>query len=226
MVNNSSPNSLLQTDDNHVAINTFEHFSWTGVDKNGDGIVEVLIAKGEGHSPIIWADTNNDGKIDTRFDYDVATGKLMSSEMPPESYNTDLINNLPELSSFQIPEQSQIYDGKYSIHVDESGQDYKVSISSNDDSTIDIVAIHEAGKDPFLLLDADGDGHLETLYGYNHNDSHVGSIPLEHPIDATYNANFEHPTDHYTHESDYIYEQELYFNHHDNVEASHGFDMP
>ena len=239
---------LYPSDDNHVAINTFDHFSWTGIDKNGDGILEVLIAKEEGYSPVVWADTDNDGKIDTRFDYDATTGNLMSSDMPPEAYNTDLINDLPVLDHLQIPELSQIYSGNYSLQIEEYEQNFKISIASNDEHTIDIIAIHEEGKDPFLILDTDGDGHLETLYGYDHNVNHVESLALEQPIDPIlFNQEIdsdgggEHPLTinppgcnpqdyiHYTNtnesnQTDHL-GQESYFNNHDDVVA-HDFDAP
>jgi hypothetical protein len=241
IANHITPDPLPSLEDNHIAINTFEHFSWTGVDKNGDGILEVLIAKGEGNSPIVWADTDNDGKMDTRFDYDASTGNLMSSEMPPETYSIDLVNNLPELEHLQIPEESQIYHGNYSIEIEEMDENFKVSIASNDEHNVDIVALHQEGKDPILIVDADGDGHLETLYGYDHNFNHVASVPLDNPLDLivfnqeSTDENGEHPliidppnsdenSDHFAHESNH-FEQDTHFNNHDEVVA-HDFDIP
>ena len=49
--------------DNHVVVAERGEITWTGIDKDGDGIAEILIAHAKGGSPIVMMDTDGDGML-------------------------------------------------------------------------------------------------------------------------------------------------------------------
>lgn len=170
--------------DGHLTINTVDgHFVWTGIDKNEDGIAEVLIAKEEGHPPVIFVDTDNDGKTDTRFDYDAETGQLMATEITPTAYSMSEVSDLPAIAEegLQAPEEAVVYEGDYQVDIQSQGDNYIINMASAEAEFADVRAAFFDDTPPAFGLDNDGDGKIETVYTYE--GGHTSSIPIETPVE-------------------------------------------
>jgi hypothetical protein len=228
-------------EDQHVVMNTHEHSSWTGIDKNGDGIVDVLISRVEGHAPTVMVDTDQDGQLDTRFDLDPETGHTMASVIDPLHIPVSIVSDLGEIEQgqeFNAPTDAHMYTGEINVNILPSANGYLVGIDTDHDQLVDTIYTHADGEKPIIGLDADGDGHIETEYQYNHDHHFVvaheqpplGYLHLDHPEDSNSHLSSD-DHDHQEHPNYYPTEETVSHPHgssdgesfpHDDSSQSHG----
>ncbi|AEI51508.1 hypothetical protein [Runella slithyformis] len=192
--------------DEHVVIADRGEIIWTGIDKNGDGVAEILTARVQGQPPIVMMDTDNDGRLDTRYFLDAASGQMASSSMEQTVMGMNDINEIP-----QIEPGSTFYTAGYRdsggggdlpVSIIEENGSYIVGIDTDGDALVDILALNQDGKEPFVAMDMDSDGRVETSYTFHSEQQIVVSLenqPME-PMLLTDQEELPDPT--YTAEVD------------------------
>ncbi|MCF0040050.1 hypothetical protein [Dyadobacter fanqingshengii] len=155
--------------------------TWTGIDKDEDGQAEILMARINGQSPMVLMDTDGDGLLDTRYDYEASSGRTYASVIDPISMSAAEIAQLeivpvgPDMGFFN---QSTSGHSSESLPVSivEYGDSYVVSLDSNNDNTVDAITYLTDDRGPIVGLDHDNDGQIETGYVY---DSESGTINFQ-----------------------------------------------
>ncbi|KAA0989254.1 hypothetical protein [Dyadobacter aurulentus] len=162
--------------------------TWTGIDADEDGQAEILMARINGQSPMVLMDTDGDGLLDTRYDYEASSGRTYASVIDPISMNASEIAQLevvpvgPDMGFFN---QSANSESSQSLPVSivAYGESYVVSLDSNHDDTVDAITYLADDQGPIVGLDHDNDGQIETGYVY---DSKSGTISFrEAPLEDT-----------------------------------------
>ncbi|SKB47557.1 hypothetical protein [Dyadobacter psychrophilus] len=155
--------------------------TWTGIDKDEDGQAEILMARINGQSPMVLMDTDGDGLLDTRYDYEASSGRTYASVIDPISMSAAEIAQLeivpvgPDMGFFN---QSTAGHSSESLPVSivEYGDSYVVSLDSNNDNTVDAITYLTDDRGPIVGIDHDNDGQIETGYVY---DSESGTINFQ-----------------------------------------------
>lgn len=158
--------------------------TWTGIDKNGDGQAEVLMARINGQSPMILMDTDGDGILDTRYDYDLESGKTFASEITPFSMSTADIEHMEYVEvgadmGFYDHSGSEQISGTLPVSIAELDNGYLIHMDSNMDNTIDALTLMMDERGPVVGLDFDNDGQIEMGYIYNPDSQLVSAIEME-----------------------------------------------
>lgn len=160
-------------DHQYVVVAERGDVTWTGIDRNEDGQAEILVARINGQSPMVLVDSDGDGLLDTRYDYDAESGQTFASVIEPISMTTSEIPNIEEVAvgpdmGFFHEVTLQPADGKLSVSIVEDGSTYVVSLDADKDNAIDAIAYFADGRGPIVGLDQDHDGHIETGYVYDY----------------------------------------------------------
>jgi hypothetical protein len=161
--------------------------TWTGIDKDGDGQAEILMARINGQSPMVLLDTDDDGILDTRFDYDAASGKTFASAIEPFSMSTSEIAHLedipvgPDMGFFNHSGNEQTSE-KLPVSIYQSNDQYVVSLDSNHDNTVDVITYLTDERGPVVGMDFDNDGQIERGFVYDAETQSVSSVEME-PMD-------------------------------------------
>jgi len=146
--------------------------TWTGIDKDGDGNAEMLMARIHGQPPLVLMDTDGDGVLDTRYDYDSATGKTYASVIDPITMSIQDIEKMeyfPEDSDLGFFSQNSAIQatGPLPVVIYQEGDVFLVSMDSNLDNTVDAVTYLSDDRGPVVGLDFDNDGKIEMGYVYD-----------------------------------------------------------
>lgn len=158
--------------------------TWTGIDKNGDGQAEILMARINGQSPMVLLDTDGDGVLDTRYDYEVASGKTFGSRIEPFSMSVADIEHLeyipvePDMGFFNHSGNEQI-TGSLPVSIYAENDQYVVSMDSDMDHTVDAITYLTDDRGPVVGLDFDNDGQIEMGYVYDTVNQTVNSLEME-----------------------------------------------
>ncbi len=165
----------------HVIVAERGAVTWTGIDKDEDGQAEILMARINGQSPMVLMDTDGDGLLDTRYDYEASSGRTYASVIEPISMSAAEIAQLeivpvgPDMGFFNQSTSGDSSDGS-PVSIVEFGDSYVVSLDSNHDNTVDAISYLTDNHGPIVGLDHDNDGQIETGYIY---DSESGTISLQ-----------------------------------------------
>ena len=156
----------------HVIVAERGAVTWTGIDKDEDGQAEILVAKINGQSPMVLMDTDGDGLLDTRYDYEASSGKTYASAIDPISMNAAEIEQLeivpvgPDMGFFNQAKNDQTTE-TLPVSIIEEGNAYVVSLDSNGDKTVDAITFLTDERGPIVGLDQDNDGKIEMGYVYD-----------------------------------------------------------
>jgi hypothetical protein len=159
-------------DQQHVIVAERGAVTWTGIDKDEDGQAEILMARINGQSPMVLMDTDGDGLLDTRYDYEASSGKTYASAIDPISMNAAEIEQLeivpvgPDMGFFNQAKNDQLTEF-LPVSIVESGNSYVISLDSNGDKTVDAITYLTDERGPIVGLDHDNDGQIETGYVYD-----------------------------------------------------------
>lgn len=157
--------------DEHVVIADRGEIIWTGIDKNGDGVAEILTARVQGQPPIVMMDTDNDGRLDMRYFLDTNSGLMASSPMEHTVMGMNDVNEIPHIepgSAFHTANLEDTRGGEeVPVSILEENGSYIVAIDTDGDALVDILSMNQDGKQPFVAMDMDSDGRVETSYTYN-----------------------------------------------------------
>lgn len=168
----------------HVVVAERGPITWTGIDKNGDGQAEILMARINGQSPMVLLDTDGDGVLDTRYDYEAASGKTFASVIEPFSMSTADIEHLeyvpvePDMGFYNHSGNEQT-SGSLPVSIYQENNQYVVSLDSNMDNTIDAITYLTDDRGPVVGLDYDNDGQIEMGYVYDADSQTVNSLEME-----------------------------------------------
>jgi hypothetical protein len=168
----------------HVIVAERGSITWTGIDRNGDGQAEILMARITGQSPMVLMDTDGDGILDTRYDYEAATGKTFASVIEPFSMSTSDIEHLeyvpvePDMGFYNYSGNRQVSDSMQ-VSIYQESNKYVVSLDSNLDNTIDAITYLTDDQGPVVGLDYDNDGQIEMGYVYDAESQTVNSLEME-----------------------------------------------
>ncbi len=177
------PEEASITGDNHVIIADRGEIIWTGIDKDGDGIAEVLTARVQGQSPIVMIDNDKDGKLDTRYFLNSATGKVTSTPIEQTRMEMKDINEIPQIeagSSFFITNDVTIQDSaQMPVTILEENGAYMVGIDLDNDALVDIISLNKDGENPVVAMDMDNDGRIETSFIYDADQQMVVAMETE-----------------------------------------------
>lgn len=198
------PEPAAVTSDSHIVIAERGEIMWTGIDKNEDGIAEVLTARIQGQPPIVMIDTDGDGKLDTRYTLDSATGAVYSSAIEKTAMSMTDISQIPEVengSEFQnasyvgqVPADTS--DLPVSIIEKEGG--YIVGLDLDKDALVDVITLNQDGKNTFVAMDMNSDGQVETAFMYDEEQQNIVSNemqPMESMTVSEYNSSHEEVTE-------------------------------
>ncbi len=158
----------------HVFVADKGLITWTGIDKNEDGAMDVLVARIDGQSPMVLMDTDGDGQLDTRFDYFADTQKTMMSPLAPFQMTQDDIRQIEAVEvgadmGFYHPPGSTLTDASESTLVNISMVEdaFFVEIDTDRDRVVDTLTLLKDDSGPFVAIDLDGDGRMETGFLYD-----------------------------------------------------------
>lgn len=174
----------------HVIVAERGAVTWTGIDKDEDGQAEILVAKINGQSPMVLMDTDGDGLLDTRYDYEASSGKTYASAIDPISMNAAEIEQLeivpvgPDMGFFNQAKNDQTTE-TLPVSIIEEGNAYVVSLDSNGDKTVDAITYLTDERGPIVGLDQDNDGQIEMGYVYDSESQKITfqeTAPLEELI--------------------------------------------
>ena len=195
---------------NSVVVAERGEITWTGIDKNGDGQAEILMARIHGQSPMVLLDTDGDGILDTRYDYDAASGKTFASVIEPFSMSVSDIEHLEyipvegDMSFFNHSGNEQTSESlPVSIYTENS--QYVVSLDSNMDNKVDAITYLTDDRGPVVGLDFDNDGQIEMGYVYDSDSQTVNSIETE-PMEE---MSFDHEVPILSQVDDHFYQNEF-----------------
>ena len=181
-------------DFHHVVVAERGAITWTGIDKNGDGQAEILMARIQGQPPMVLMDTDGDGNIDTRYDYQASSGRTFSSDIQPFAMATSDVEKMehielgPDMGFYNNSGNEQI-SGALPVSISEINNEYVVKLDSNMDNTVDAITYLTDSNGPVVGLDYDNDGQIELGFVYNSESQIVTSVAME-PMDE---MNFEEP---------------------------------
>ncbi|AXE21771.1 hypothetical protein DR864_28255 (plasmid) [Runella rosea] len=169
--------------DEHVVIADRGEITWTGIDKNGDGFAEVLTARVQGQPPIVMMDADNDGMLDTRYFLDTTTGQVASAPMEQTVMEMSDVNDIPQIeagSSFHNAHYENTRGNEdIAVSIFEKDGIYLVAIDMDGDALMDIFSLNADGEQPFVAMDMDNDGQVETGYVYSSEHNMVVSSENE-----------------------------------------------
>ncbi|MPR36060.1 hypothetical protein [Salmonirosea aquatica] len=168
----------------HVIVAERGELVWTGIDKNGDGQVEVLMGRINGQSPMVLMDTDGDGILDTRYDLEAKSGKTFASQIEPFSMSATEIEHIefvPIEADMGFYNAGTRHDSHevlpVSIH-QEAGQ-YVVTLDSDRNNTIDAITFLTDEKGPVVGLDFDNDGQIEMGFSYDSETHSIVTVEVE-----------------------------------------------
>lgn len=146
--------------------------TWTGIDKDGDGSAEILMARIHGQPPLVLMDTNGDGILDTRYDYDSSTGKTFASVIDPlvmSIQDIEKMDYFPAESDLGFFTQNSNHQSseRLPVMIHQENDVFLISLDSNLDNTIDVVTYLSDERGPVVGLDFDNDGKIEMGYVYD-----------------------------------------------------------
>jgi hypothetical protein len=182
-VEETEPPTIQQEWDN-VTVAERGPITWTGIDKDGDGHAEILVARINGQSPMVLLDTDADGILDTRYDYDVTSGKTFASAIEPFPMSASEIAHLenipvgPDMGFFNHSGNVQTSD-KLPVSIYQSNNQYVVSLDSNQDNTVDVITYLTDERGPVVGMDMDDDGKIERGFVYDAGTQSVSSVEME-----------------------------------------------
>ncbi|MEO6282960.1 MAG: hypothetical protein ABIN80_13645 [Dyadobacter sp.] len=168
--------------DNHVVVAERGEITWTGIDKDEDGIAEVLIAHAKGNAPIVMMDTDGDKLLDTRYSMD-ENGQVVTAALEKTSFTLADVHQIPEMESGSVfgnvvgAYAQDSHDLPVTI-IQENGS-YVVGIDLDKDSLVDVISLKRENESPFVALDLDNDGQVETSFVYNADAQSLQSMKLE-----------------------------------------------
>ena len=168
----------------HVIVAERGELTWTGIDKNGDGQVEVLMGRINGQSPMVLMDTDGDGILDTRYDLEARSGKTFASQIEPFSMSATEIEHIEfvpieaDMGFFNAatPDQSRAV---HPVSIHEDAGRYVVTMDSDRNNTIDAVTYLTDEKGPVVGLDFDNDGRIEMGFTYDTETHSIITIEVE-----------------------------------------------
>ncbi len=171
----------------HVIVAERGALTWTGIDRDGDGQVEVLMGRINGQSPMVLMDTDGDGVLDTRYDFDAQKGKAYASQIEPFSMSSSEIEHMEYVSiegdmGFFNEAERMKSTGTLPVSIFEEDGRYVITMDSNNDKTIDAITYLTDDKGPVVGLDFDNDGKIEMGYLYDPVTQSVSAtevLPLE-----------------------------------------------
>jgi hypothetical protein len=171
--------------------------TWTGIDKNGDGHAEILVARINGQSPMVIMDTDNDGILDTRYDYDASSGKTYASLIEPFSMSISDIEQLEYVPvesdmGFFNQNTSNHIQGTLPVMIHQENNGYMVSLDSNLDNTVDAITYLSDNKGPVVGLDYDNDGQIEMGFVYD-TETHTLHSTQTDPLEEMFFGSLEIP---------------------------------
>lgn len=158
--------------------------TWTGIDKNGDGQTDILMARIQGQSPMVLMDTDQDGILDTRYDYEPVSGKTFASEIQPFPMSTTDVENMEEVtleSDMGFFTNKEFRESAESVPVSilEEHGTYLVSTAHNEDKIIDTLTFFSDRQGPVVGLDHDNDGQIEMGFVYNSESGTITALEME-----------------------------------------------
>lgn len=168
----------------HVIVAERGAITWTGIDKNGDGNAEILMARINGQSPMVLMDTDKDGILDMRYDFEAKSGKTFASEIEPFAMSTADIEHLDyvpvekNMGFYNNALNDQI-SGKLPVSIVEENGQYYVNLDIDMDQKVDAVTYLSDDRGPVVGLDDDNDGRIETGYVYDSEKQTVSSLAME-----------------------------------------------
>lgn len=168
----------------HVIVAERGELTWTGIDRNGDGQVEVLMGRINGQSPMVLMDTDGDGILDTRYDFEAKSGKTFASQIEPFSMTASEIEYIEfvpieaDMGFFNTGNHENAHILlPVSIH-QEVGQ-YVVTMDSDGNNTIDAITFLSDEKGPVVGLDFDNDGQIEMGFSYDSETHSIVTVEVE-----------------------------------------------
>lgn len=168
-----------------VAVAESGMITWTGVDRDQDGIAEVLIAHTKGKAPIVMMDTDGDLMLDAKFGLDTA-GQLVNVSLEKSSFPLADVPKIPETPVGEVFDlsagQSADASAQWPISIVRDHTDYLIGMDLNNDYIVDVVSLSQEDKSPFTAMDLDEDGQIETSFYLNNTDGRIQSVELD-PLD-------------------------------------------
>ncbi|MCF0075089.1 hypothetical protein LZD49_31685 [Dyadobacter sp. CY261] len=169
-------------EDKHVVVAERGEITWTGIDKDEDGIAEVLIAHAKGTAPIVMMDTDGDKLLDTRYSME-ASGQVVSAALEKTSFALSDVHQIPEM------EHGSVFGNVAGIQADDPKElpvtillengSYVVGIDLDDDKLVDVISLGRDGESPFVAMDLDNDGQVETSFLYNADSHYTESVKMD-----------------------------------------------
>lgn len=166
----------------HVVVAERGEITWTGIDKDEDGIAEVLIAHVKGSAPIVMIDTDGDKSLDTRYSA-AENGQLVSAALEKTSFALSDVRQIPEM------EQGSVFGNLAGMQADDPSEvpvailvengTYVVGIDLDNDKLVDVISLGRDGETPFVGMDMDNDGMVETSFLYHIDGHHTESIQMD-----------------------------------------------
>lgn len=179
---NDSP--ALEAAFQHVIVAERGELVWTGIDRNGDGQVEVLMGRINGQSPMVLMDTDGDGILDTRYDFEAQSGKTFASQIEPFSMSASEIENIEfvpieaDMGFFNASTRDHA-KAVLPVAIHEEEGRYVITLDSDHDNTIDAVTYLTDEKGPVVGLDFDSDGQIEMGFTYNSETHSITTAEVE-----------------------------------------------
>ncbi|MCE7059232.1 MSCRAMM family adhesin SdrC [Dyadobacter sp. CY343] len=167
--------------DKHVVVAERGEITWTGIDKDEDGIAEVLIAYTKGTAPIVMMDTDGDKLLDTRYSME-ANGQVISVVLEKTSFALSDVRHIPEMeleSVFGNVAGQAADPGEVPVTILLDNWTYVVGIDLDDDKLVDVVSLRRDGESPFVAMDMDNDGQVETSFLYNADSRQTESVTMD-----------------------------------------------
>lgn len=174
----------LETAFQHVIVAERGELIWTGIDRNGDGQVEVLMGRINGQSPMVLMDTDGDGILDTRYDFEAQSGKTFASRIEPFSMSAAEIERIDFVP---IGEDMGFFSAAAPDHdrtllpvaIHEEEGKYVVTLDSDHNNTIDAITYLTDDKGPVVGLDFDNDGQIEMGFTYDSETHSITTVAVE-----------------------------------------------
>jgi hypothetical protein len=166
--------AVIQPDDilsNSMVVAERGAITWTGIDKDGDGKAEILLARVHGQSPVVMMDTDGDGKLDSRFQLDVESGKTVMIPIEHLEMGLHEVKSIPTVDAgsnfYTIPANTIPNSTELPVSIYENEGQYFVGVDANHDGIVDVFTIDREGSTPLVGMDMDNDGKVETSFIYN-----------------------------------------------------------
>ncbi|MBU1821197.1 MAG: hypothetical protein KKG00_06765 [Bacteroidetes bacterium] len=182
-VNPIEPEPIIKPQNEYLSTAERGEITWTGVDKNGDGQAEVLIAQSDSRPPVVMMDADGDGLLDTRYDLDPASGVVYASSMEQTSFSLAEVHNIPEMNPSQVFVSGDIAQtgevGEHPVLISEQEGSFIIAMDLDDDALVDVISLKENGRSPFVAMDMDNDGHIETSFVFDQDQDAFLAVELE-----------------------------------------------